>query len=267
MKEKLSILIVNYNTSDFIGIGLYALSKLTKNSYKVFIIDNNSESDDYGKLKGIASTYDDVFIERFETDLKGSMAHGTALNALVEKVDTPFFSILDSDAVWLKKNWDEILINELSDKAPVIGTQAPLGKPQDFPLMFAILFRTKEFRELDIDFRPKDIEAKQDTGFEIREKYMGTGCNGKNIKYLNTREYKKGPFANVICGEYYLDGHKEVFASHFSRGSSLGANKYNGGLEKIVYNIPVIGASLRKRKGEKEKKRWIRICKKIIDKQ
>ena len=110
MKPEITILIACFNDQKFIDISLYALSKLTKNPYQVYILDNGSELKNYKDLKKICSKYKNVFLERRETDLRGSMAHGTAFNYLVKKVNTPYFSILDADAIWLKKNWDEILI-------------------------------------------------------------------------------------------------------------------------------------------------------------
>jgi 2-polyprenyl-3-methyl-5-hydroxy-6-metoxy-1,4-benzoquinol methylase len=264
---KLSILIVNYNSADFVAVSLYALKKLTKNPYQVFIRDNNSKLQDFLKLKKIAKKYDNVLLERMETSLTGSMAHGTALNALAKKVNTPYFSILDADAIWLKKNWDQTLIEKINNQVKVAGTQASGDKPKDFPLMFAILFETKTFKELNIDFRPQDLEKKQDTGWELREKYLNAGFGGKILKMKNTRKYKRGPFRGLVCAEYYLDGHDEVFSSHFGRGSTLGVNKYIRGNKTYFYRIPFIGGYFLKKKGKKEKKEWIKTCKLIIKSQ
>lgn len=267
MDYKVSILIVNFNSSDFVKLSLYALKKLTKNNYQVFIVDNGSQKKDYNKLEKIVEIYDNVFLERWDTDLRGSMAHGTALNHLVEKVNTPYFSILDADATWLIKNWDEILINKIDDKVKVVGTQAPPGKPQDFPLMFSIIFETETFKKMNIDFRPKDIQARQDTGFEMREKYLNSDFKGLNINFKSTRNFKNGYFRELIVAEYYLDGNEEIFASHFGRGSTLGAVKYMKSAIKYFYMTPVIGKYFLKIKGENEKNKWIEICKKIINNQ
>ena len=265
---KLSVLIVNYNSADFVEISLYALKKLTKNPYQVFIRDNNSKLQDFLKLKRIAKKYDNVLLERIETNLTGSMAHGTALNALAKKVNTPYFSILDADATWLKKNWDQILIEKINNQVKVAGTQASGDKPKDFPLMFAILLETETFKKLNIDFRPQDMEKNQDTGWGLKQKYLGAGYKGEVFKIKNTRDYKKGPFA-CLCGigEYYLDGEKAIFASHFGRGSTLGANKYSRGSQKYFYKVPVLGKYLLQKRGEKEKKEWISICQKITNNQ
>jgi hypothetical protein len=266
MKHRISILIVNFNSSDFIDLSLYALKKLTKNPYKVFIIDNGSKKRDFNNLKKISEKYENVSLERREKEFDlASMEHGTALNILCKKVDTEYFSILDADATWLKKDWDEILINKMNEKVKVIGTQAPEGKPQDFPLMFAILFETKTFKELRIDFRPKDLSINQDTGWEIRDKYLKANFEGLNINFFNTRTFKKGPFGGLICGEYYFKEGDKIFASHFGRGSTLGMAKYKG--ISIFLKISFIRGFLARIRGHKEKKEWISICRKIINKQ
>ena len=266
MNNEITVLIVNFNSSEFIDLSLYALSKLTKNPYKVLIIDNGSKISDYKKLEIFCSKYENYHVEREETDLRGSTAHGTALNKLTSMVDTPYFSILDADATWLIKDWDEICINKLDDKVKVIGTQAPQGKPQDFPLMFTILFDTEIFKSLNIDFRPNDLTKVRDTGWEMREKYHDAGYIGENIILKNTREYKDGPLNKIICGEYYLEGVPHIFASHFGRGSTFGASKYNKGMP-FFYRLPFLGKFLRQRKGAGEKKLWLQLCKKIIDSQ
>lgn len=263
-----SVLIVNFNSSDFIEISLYAISKLTKNYWKAYILDNGSKIKDYKKLEKIIENYDNVILERWETNLRGSIAHGTGLNYLVSKVDTPYFSVLDADATWLMKEWDKILISKIDDRVKVIGTEASGNKPKDFPLMYAIFFETETFRKLNIDFRPRNVSNLEDTGWEIREKYLEAGYEGLTLKYKNTRTYKKGPFKDVICAEYYLNGVDHIFASHFGRGSTLGVNKYcrSEGVS-FFYRLPKISKPLRIIRGIREKNKWSRICKKIINNQ
>jgi hypothetical protein len=80
-----------------------------------------------------------------------------------------------------------------------------------------------------------------------------------------TREYKEGPFRDVICGEYYLEGYDEIFACHFGRGSSLGAAKYKKWNKLLT--LPIINSIARKLKGYKERKQWLDTCRKIIEGQ
>lgn len=267
----ITICITHFNDTDFILNTLYCLSKITKNSYKVIIRDNNSKLENYQKLKQEASQYENVFLYKAEEgfNLKGSLAHGTALNDLVGKIGTPYGAIFDADCTFLVKNWDEILIKKFNDKVKIIGTQAPPGstKPQDFPLMFAILFETKVLKNLKIDFRPKDISQAQDSGHELREKYLSAGFSGLLLEAKNTREYKEGPFAKILgVEEYYLSGYPQVFACHFGRGATSGSAKYKKGVG-FFYKIPFISRPLRKMRGRKEIKKWISICKTIVDEQ
>lgn len=273
MKPLLSVLIVNYNSSDFVGASLFALLRLTKNPYQVFILDNNSALDDYNNLLNIVRPYNNVFVERSETGQTGEVAHGTGLNTLCKKVNTPFFSILDADAIWLKKDWDATLIRQLNDKVKIIGTQLlnRPDKPEDFPVVFAALFETQTFQKLNIDFTPQSSFG-IGVGNELRPKYLDSGYRGEVIEMKNTRSYKQGPFKDIICAEYYLRGdYNNIFACHFSRGSTLGIAKFLGGqanvAQKILYRAPVLGKYMLVKRGKKEKYQWLDICRSIIDSQ
>ncbi len=262
------ILIVNFNSSKFIKLSLFALFKLTYHPFRVFIVDNGSELKDYKRLLKICSKYDNVEVERFETELRGSLAHGTALNYLVKKVKAPYFSILDADATWLQMHWDKILISRMNENVKVIGTQAPVVensyKPLDFPLMFCILFKSDDFFKLDIDFRPADITTYQDTGWEIRDKYKKCGIGSEVLEMRNTRVFKDGPFKNCVCAEYYLDEYNhQPFCSHFGRGSSSRElTRYFNHL--WYYNVPFLSKLTVKYNRNIEASKWIIICEKVI---
>lgn len=263
--EKISILVVNYNSSDFVENIFFSLKSLTDNRFKVFVLDNNSKKNDFHKLFETVGKYEKTFSINLERDennkLVGSLAHGTALNHLVSKVDTDYFCIMDADAVWLKKGWDLILLKEFNDKIKAVGTQADSPeKPLDFPLMFAALFETETFKKLDIDMRPKNLETHLDTGHEIREKFLQAGFSGKVIEYKNTRTYKQGPFKNIPAViEYYLDG--ILFASHFGRGS----NPFGKNILKV--RLPFIGPLINYIYWHLDKKKWINTCQALIKKQ
>ena len=110
--------------------------------------------------------------------------------------------------------------------------------------------------------RPKDYKAGQDTGWEMREKFLENGYLCKVLEARNTREYKEGAFKDIICAEYYLGGYDEVFACHFGRGSSLGAAKYKSWGKFL--SLPIINQIVRKMKGYKEKVEWLNVCKDVI---
>lgn len=262
--------ITHFNDADFVLNTLYCLKHLTKNPYKVIIRDNNSKKRNYQKLAKAIKAYDNVELYRAEGfNLKGSMAHGTAINDLVSRIDTPYGAIFDADCAFLIKNWDEILKGLLNDKVKMAGTQAPAGavKPMDFPLIFAVLFETEILKKLNIDFRPKDLSMVQDSGWEVREKFFENGYQGELLIVKNTRTYRDGPFGHLVgIEEYYLPGINHIFACHFGRGSTLGSAKYKKG-QGLIFNIPFLGRFFRQLKGRREKKKWIDICHKIVSTQ
>lgn len=262
---------------EFIQMMLFSFEKLTFNKYKVIIRDNNSNPKYFKKLKNFIDSkkYSNVELFRVETKLHGSDAHGDALNELVSKIDTPFGVIMDSDAIFLCKNWDQILINKINTSIPIFGSQADvLGpKPKDFPLMFAVMFKTDILKDLQIDFRPRDLSKFEDTGWELRDKFLSKGLQGGLLYDFNTRLYKKGPFANIVCSEYYLSEdpvNDNIFACHFGRGSSPKSKnlvKINAGSNIFLRIINKSLSFFNFLKWKKDKKVWLEICKKIINEQ
>lgn len=266
-KQLITIMIVAYNVSAFVEVSLYGLAKLTKNKYKVIICDNGSPYFEKKRLKRIVSKYANIELFFRKQSAPGSMGHGEALNILIDKIDTSYGVILDADATFLKKGWDEIFVNQLDDEVKIIGAtliRNPI-RPVDFPSVFAVFFDTKVFKSLRIDMRPKNIKAGQDVGWEMRENFLKSGYKGKVLETRSTREYKDGPFGDVICAEYYLKGYDDVFASHFGRGSSLGAAKYKEW--SGFFSLPLTKRIAMRIKGYGERKRWLAICREIIDRE
>jgi len=268
MNPVLTIITVNFNTSDFLSNQLDCLRLLTKSPYRVLIADNNSIHSDLIKLNNIIKNHPEAKLLHHHPTAPGSIAHGEALNFLITHITTPYFSTLDADAVWLKKNWDELLINQLTSKIKIIGTGSDgHTRPQDFPAVYGFLTETFLFKKLNINMRPNNIQTNQDTGWEIREKFLISGYQGKVLTMKNTRSFKQGPFAKLIgIGEYY-NNKGELFISHFGRGSTLGASKYYKSSLAWLYHLPKIGSFFLKRKGEKEKQYWFSICRQIVNQQ
>ena len=272
MKEKLTICTVNFNSSDFILTMLYCLKKITKNNYKVIIRDNNSKKKDYCNLEKNIKKYSNVNLYQVENfNLYGSEAHGVAINDLIPKIDTKYGVILDADFTFLHKNWDEILISEISEEYPIIGTQPSefSRRPLDFPYVYGILFDTEIFKKLNVDFKPVLIDATspiiKDTGDKLRELYLKKGYRGKLITDKRTTIYKLGPFHKINCSEFYLNGHNQIFGSHFKRGSTVNKSKYIKNKGITIFKIPIFGYQLLKIKVKREKKKWIKICKRIVN--
>ena len=262
-KNKLTILCVNFNSFDFVQLMIEGLEKLTYNNYKVLICDNGSTKNEIEQIKQYSKLKKNVkFFFRKQTDVP-SVSHGKALDFLMKKVSSEFFVVIDADATFLIKNWDLYLISEINDKVKLIGTEAAGKKDKNFPQVYATLYETNTFKKLNCFFCPdmkEKVSPSNDTGYIIPIKYSKNGYKGKVLKYKNTRYWKNGPYRDIICGEYYLNKSENIFASHFGRGSTLGAAKR---LSFYKY-IPIINKLLFKILGENEKRKWIMISKTIF---
>jgi hypothetical protein len=270
----LTILTVNYHTSDFIDNMLYCLQRTTFYPYHVLIADNFYSNEEKIKVKQICRPYDNAEIFFRKQSQFGSLGHGEALDVLTEKVNTPFFAILDADATFLKHNWDKILISELDSECKVIGTQSQLfqnKKHTNFPFMFAILFETHTFKGLDIQFKPSSQDEAlkgKDTGHQLRGKYKAANKIGKLLYHKYSINRKKSPFYKIACAEYYLPGCDKIFASHFWRGSSLVMSEnisLDNRLIHLLRQIPRIGGRVITKIRKRQKARWLKICKEIVN--
>jgi glycosyltransferase involved in cell wall biosynthesis len=266
MSEPLiTVLTVNYNTSEFIELMLYALRKLTHNSFKVIICDNGSDRKDISKLTDITEGHKNIEILFRNQSAPGSIAHGEALDILIEMVTTKYTVILDSDCTFLIKNWDDMLINQINEKVKIIGARLHTDKflkPDDFPMPFSVLFETEAYKRLNISCMPGNIQSGEDSCWEWKPKYLNSGYTAALLNAKHTRHHKDGPLGTVICAEYYLPGINDIFASHFGRGSSGGTAKYFKRLR-----IPFISGYIKRCYAEIEKRKWISSCNEIINGQ
>lgn len=245
---------------------LETLEKLTFFPYEVIICDNGSITSDLFLLKNAVKNRDNVCIFYRQQTQKGSIGHAEALDLISSKVKTNYFAVIDADAVFLVKNWDRILIECLTDTIKAVGTQAAGGKIQDFPQAYAVVFETATFRNLQCSFSPGQgavIDPHRDVGWTIREKFNAASLRGEVLLLRNTRNWKDGPFRELTCGEFYLNGVDHIFASHFGRGSTLGAAKRRG----IWTHIPIFRRIIASSIGARERDLWIRTARKIVDSQ
>ncbi len=273
----ITVCISSHNDSEFVLNTLYCLKHITKNKYKVIIRDNDSDKNHSDYLRKNIRKYPNIELYKVKNlNLVGSMAHGTSLNDLVKRIDTKIGVILDADFTFLYKNWDEILINEISEEYPIIGTQASefSRKDLDFPYVYGILFNFEIFKKFKVDFKPSkpsfigdNSPIIKDTGYKLRELYLKHGYKGKLITNKRTTIYRLGPFHKINCSEFYLDGYDRIFGSHFKRGSTVNTSKYIGKKRITVFKIPIIGYQLLRLKVKREKMRWIKTCKLIVSSQ
>lgn len=264
--SKLTIGVVNYNTADFVENLVYCLKRLTHHEFQLLVCDNGSRFLDRRRIRALANANDEIQLMFREQTAGGSQGHGEALNVVMDRFDTEFGAILDADATFLKRGWDRMLIDRLDDEVKIVGAphvENPT-KPTDFPSVFASVFEVDAFESVDIDMRPDDPSSGRDTGWEIREKFLEVGFSAECLVPRNTREFTDGPFRDVLCVEYYLSDLDDIIGSHFSRGATYGAAKYfKGGF----LGHPIIGFIPKRVRGYREKRKWMDVCREIVDSQ
>jgi len=255
-KANLTIVIVNFNSAEFVLESLRAIERLTVSKWKMVICDNGSEHEDFVRLRNGASRYRNVtLLARTQAEF-GSSGHGEALNVLSSHINTRYGAILDADCLPLMFGWDSFLIDKLDDEVKIAGTPVAHNTPGDskrdrsFPLMFLCLFDAEALHVADIDFRPRNIAAGEDTGWRMREAIERQGYKGFCLFGQNTRSYRQGPLAASICDEYYTDTACErLICAHFGRGSNPRSGKYKIGSTSHA----------------DDKARWLATCASIVD--
>lgn len=258
-EELITIISVNYNTSDFLEVQLDAFTKLTKNKFKVLIADNGSNDKNLLYLSQMLPKFKNVWVYFRKQSAAGSVGHAEALDFLISKVETPYFLVMDADAVILKKNWDVELIKYIDRDTKAIGAPPIKGSPkaQDFPFSYIVFLETETYKKLNCSFMPiPGMEAQgKDTGFLIREYFFKNNLKVLCFDDHNTRHDKNGPYRDILCAEYYWKWDQEnILACHFARGSSDGVTKYK---YHWYYQIPLLSSVLKKYLGKRDRKKWI----------
>ena len=270
---QITILTVNFNTSHFIELMLFSFEKLTKRSWKMIICDNGSSKEDLSNLRAVAQKYPNVqIISRDQGSDQPSIAHGKSMDLLISKVDTPYFLLMDADCVFLRKFWDDDMVEIMERHSlTLMGTPSVFNvlKPIEFPEVYATLFDTQKYKSLgspslcpDIAWANsdrKDILEPKDTGYLVHEACLKHNHNFHVFDAIYTKHnyIKSRYFSGIYCLEFFMKGADEIMCSHFGRGSSEGAWKF---ADKKSF-IP------RKLRQKYQLSKWIRSAKKIILKQ
>jgi len=255
----LTIVTVNYNSYEFVETMIHAIERFTSNSWCMIICDNGSEPNDIDRLRKKIQLYSNINLIEHRQSERGSVGHGEALNILIKGIKTKYGAILDADCIPLIYAWDEFLIEKIKCQIVVAGTPVAKNSPgtsprsREFPLIFLCLFDVLVIHKLNIDFRPRDISAGEDTGWELQDKCNDAGYLGYGLYGQNTRTYRLGPFCDSICDEYYADDScGTLICSHFGRGSDPTAGKYKSffGARALRHNA--------------DKQRWLATVRRLI---
>ena len=198
----------------------------------------------------------------------GSIAHAEALDILIEKVNTKYTVIMDSDCVLLMRGWDKYMINQMKNKIQIVGSAEiedvnvnRLGT--SFVLPFLCMFNTKTYKSLNISCLPGDIKNGQDVCWEWEKKYKEKNFGCSKFIGKSTRRNNKIEFSDLVGVENYYTKDNKIIASHFGRGSSLGFAKYKSWYFKT---IPYLSKILNNFYGQSQINKWIFKSKKIIEK-
>lgn len=258
-KKKITVLLVNYNTSEFVGLLLYSLYNLTQNYYQVIICDNGSNDMELIKLSHIVRKYKDVNVFFRLQSQHGSIGHSEALDILIEKVNTKYTVILDSDCVLLMKGWDQYMINQMDEHIKIVGSSEIDGVKvdrfgSDFVLPFISMFETKIFKDLKISCMPKNLKNGEDTCWEWSKKYKENNYKCSKFIGKSTRNNFNTEFSNIVGIEIYYTLENKLIGSHFGRGSSNGYAKYK---EWYFRLIPFLSKYLNNLYGQQQKNKWI----------
>ncbi len=269
VREKLiTVVTINYNTADFIELMLYAFEKLTLNPYRVLICDNGSSDEELVKLAKVVQKYENVEVIFRVQSQAGSIGHAEALDLLIDKVNTKYTVVMDSDCTFLVKHWDQYMIDKIDDVVKIVGTTRQSKESQndlvrkiygDFPSPYAVLFDTSIYKKLQISCMPGDISKGEDTVWEWKYKYEKENYSGYSFEIINTRFTKNTPYGKTLCTAY--KDNDTFIVAHFGRGSSGGEAKYKSW---YYWMIPVLSKYFRLKKSMIEKAEWIEKSKVII---
>lgn len=118
-KGVVTICVVNYKTLDLTRLCLRSIRKYTDYSYKVLVIDNDSQDESTEYLKSLPWIR---FVSRTEkaNDSSGGYAHAAALDMGLAMCDTEYFMTMHSDTFVHTSGWLTDLMGYFQDDPAVV---------------------------------------------------------------------------------------------------------------------------------------------------
>ena len=203
--------------------------------------------------------------KRKETTHEKRIRIGELFNKLFSKMPRNYkYAVLtDGDIAFVKKNWYELLIKELTDQYIIIGQEYADRWPekyQNFPMANMFVFDVEKFLSLNVDFRgkgsplyietneqsnifgrPKGSKLNRDIGWRIPESVKMAGYDGKPMKLVpgNSKKakillphsdkdhkiYKMNKKDN-IKGLFEIHWKNEPYALHLTKSTCLEFDKH-----------------------------------------
>jgi hypothetical protein len=138
--------------------------------------------------------------------LRGSDAHGAALNECVKRIQTEWLLITDPDICVLSRGWDTLCKRAVHHRRAAVGASNDpawgQAKPQDFPGVYFFFARTRFIQEMKVDWRPlperwrnwRSWMLKRAPGFAI-DWFIGNGDTGCRVRdQFRRRRYTAAVF-------------------------------------------------------------------------
>lgn len=252
---KITVVTICYQSSDFVKTQCESLYNQCSDNFEYIVLDNGSNIKHIKNLLKLKSKFDFTLILEKKKYENGSFAHGFGLDSAIKHIKTRYFMILDSDVAILMKKWDINLISLFKENIAAVGVKTT--NRESLPQNRLLLIDKLKYDEFKISnmpqFNKKELlNSENDTSSDIKR--LNKKYDFILLDYINTR-FKKGLHFNGLIGveEYYLEG--KILATHFGRGSSLGAAKYKIKAPRFVKKIY----------GYLDKRRWINIVEKLIN--
>ncbi len=116
-----------------------------------------------GVAKSIPKGYEYVSTADSKKELPPSCNHGVALNEVFKSTKEKYVIMLDTDFIFLIKEWDDIIVKNLDIGYAAFGADSPshLNRSHNFPFIYCFCYRSDLLRGIELDFRPKIAKNKR----------------------------------------------------------------------------------------------------------
>jgi hypothetical protein len=246
---KWSILLVNYKTNVYLKWQLKILYDYNNpQDFELIIIDNSVDTAEENKLKNLISNYQKKFqniklVFYKPRNKTASGQHGEALEFAKRYITGKYLLVHDPDFFWLKKNYLNILENELQNNV-VVGAPYIKMSP-NFPSAFGCAYRYDKIKNISFEayiegnidkswyIFDKDIvynltsifsNFTYDVGWQIRDQLIKDPQN----LYLSFEQYPVGQDLLKILNVQDIDLYKSTGYVYFYKNKIIGFHLFKG---------------------------------------
>jgi glycosyltransferase involved in cell wall biosynthesis len=188
-----TIVTVNFNTLDFIRLGISKVFELSDLPFEMIVVDNGSTD---GSLEYLKSEKRIRLLQ-----LKQNIGHAPALDYAMRYVTTKYVVVLESDAHPIHNKWLSSLIEPLNKE--VLASGVHHHRSYVHPACMAM--ETETFRKFDLTFKPNwppdgDLKKLGVTHWDVGE-YISMVIlrHGKKLHYF---ERSNKPSVSILGSEY-----------------------------------------------------------------